>query len=253
MLEKDDLTDSWYASWFDTQYYHILYSDRDHQEAFSFVKTLTASLDLNTSAKVLDLACGRGRHSVYFAKLGFDTTGVDLSPASIAFAKANKPKASELKGDLRYDVHNMTKPMNERYDLIVNLFTSFGYFEHERDNLETLKAIKTSLSTDGMAVIDFLNVPYILANLKQENTKTVKGITFHLRRQFKDGYIYKNIAFEVDGHPYRFTERVRALTLNDFSSLFEEAGLTLNRFYGDYDLSEYDAETSPRLIMLISR
>ena len=79
--------ENWYASWFDTPFYHILYKSRDDKEAGVFMKTLTSFLNLKPKAEILDLACGRGRHSIYLNKLDFIVTGVDLSSKSIAFAK----------------------------------------------------------------------------------------------------------------------------------------------------------------------
>ena len=76
-------TQNWYASWFDTPYYHILYKDRGYDEAQAFMRALMAYLKPKDSAKILDLACGKGRHSVFLNSLGYNVTGVDLSKNSI--------------------------------------------------------------------------------------------------------------------------------------------------------------------------
>jgi len=200
-------TKAWYASWFDTPYYHILYKDRDYAEAQSFMDNLTNYLNLPEHGKILDLACGKGRHSVYLNKLGYDVTGVDLSEQSINYAK-------QFENDsLRFDVHDMTKPYPETFDAVFNLFTSFGYFENDDCNLRTIEAIKTELNTFGFGVIDFMNANYVINNLVAEDTKTVERITFHQKRSVKNGYIVKDIAFEIDGEQYNFEERVKALSL----------------------------------------
>jgi SAM-dependent methyltransferase len=237
-------TKAWYASWFDTPYYHILYKDRDYAEAQSFMDNLTNYLNLPENGKILDLACGKGRHSVYLNKLGYDVTGVDLSEQSINYAK-------QFENDsLRFDVHDMTKPYPETFDAVFNLFTSFGYFENDDCNLRTIEAIKVELNTFGFGVIDFMNANYVINNLVAENTKTVEGITFHQKRSVKNGYIVKNIAFEIDGEQYNFEERVKALTLEDFNRLFEKAGVYLLDVFGDYKLKKYHPETSERLLMI---
>ena len=160
-------TKAWYASWFDTTYYHILYKDRDYAEAQSFMDNLTNYLNLPKNGKILDLACGKGRHSVYLNKLGYNVTGVDLSEHSINYAK-------QFENDsLRFDVHNMTKPYPETFDAVFNLFTSFGYFENDDYNLRTIEAIKTELNAYGFGVIDFMNVNYVINNLVAEDTKSV--------------------------------------------------------------------------------
>ena len=157
-------TEQWYASWFDTPYYHILYKDRDYSEAQGFMDNLTNYLNLPEKGKILDLACGKGRHSVYLNTLGYNVTGVDLSEQSIKHAK-------QFENDtLKFKVHDMSKPYQDKFDAVFNLFTSFGYFEDESCNLNTIKAIKSELNEFGFGVIDFMNVNFVKTNLIDENT-----------------------------------------------------------------------------------
>jgi SAM-dependent methyltransferase len=237
-------TQNWFASWFDTPYYHILYKDRNYREAQIFMDNLTHYLNLPEHAKVLDLACGKGRHSIYLNQLGFTVLGVDLSEKSIETANKNANKT------LHFQIHDMREPLNEKFDAVFNLFTSFGYFDTDDDNLKTLIAIKEMLSEYGFAVIDFMNVPFVLDNLVAEETKTVDEIDFHLKRYLKDGYIVKEIDFEDNGEKYHFEEKVRALTLDDFNKMMNEAGIYLLDTFGDYKLKKYHKNTSERLIMI---
>lgn len=235
---------NWYVSWFDTPYYHTLYQDRDYEEAQLLVNNLTEYLNLPEQAKVLDLACGRGRHSLYLASLGYDVTGVDLSPNSIAYAKKHE------KENLHFNVHDMRKVLPEKYDAVFNLFTSFGYFSDPNDNATTLKAIQESLTETGFAILDFMNVNKVIPNLVPTETKTVDGITFHMKRRFEDGFIIKDISFEADNQQYHFTERVRALELHDFEKMMEESGIYLLDVFGDYKLQKFHKQESDRLIMI---
>lgn len=237
-------SENWYTSWFDTPYYHILYKDRNYREAQVFMDNLTHYLNLPEKAKVLDLACGKGRHSIYLNQLGFNVLGADLSENSIAEATKNTNET------LHFKVHDMREPFEEKFDAIFNLFTSFGYFENDEDNLTTLKAIKESLSEYGFAVIDFMNVAQVLETLVPEETKTVEGIEFHIKRYLKDGHIYKEIDFEDKGQKFHFTEKVKALTLKDFEELMEEAGIYLLDIFGDYKLKKFHKTDSERLIMI---
>jgi SAM-dependent methyltransferase len=241
---QDQPTQTWFSSWFDTDYYHILYKGRNYREAQVFMDNITHYLNLPEKAKVLDLACGKGRHSIYLNQLGFDVLGADLSENSIVIANKNANKT------LHFKVHDMRDPFEEKYDAIFNLFTSFGYFENDEDNLKTLKSIKESLSEYGFAVIDFMNVTQVLNTLVPEETKTVDDINFHIKRYLKDGYIYKEIDFEDKGQSFHFTERVKALTLNDFETLMEEAGIYLLDIFGDYKLKKFHKTESERLIMI---
>ncbi len=236
--------ETWFASWFDTPYYHILYKDRDYKEAQTFMDNIVDYLNLPEEAKILDLACGKGRHSIYLNQMGFDVTGVDLSENSIA-------QASKFSNDkLHFAVHDMREPCAEKFDAILNLFTSFGYFENEDDNFKTLKAIHDSLSEYGFAVIDFMNVHTVIDNLVASEEKIVDGIHFHIKRKVVDGFILKEIDFEDKGQTFHFTEKVRALKLEDFEQMMEKAGIYLLDTFGDYKLKKFYKNQSERLIML---
>ncbi|MHC0448372.1 class I SAM-dependent methyltransferase [Flavobacterium sp. 3-218] len=241
---QEDDNQNWYSSWFDTPYYHILYKDRNYREAQIFMDNLTHYLNLPEKAKVLDLACGKGRHSIYLNQLGYDVLGADLSENSIAEASKNSNET------LHFKVHDMREPFEEKFDAIFNLFTSFGYFESDDDNLTTLKAIKESLSEYGFAVIDFMNVANVIENLVPEEVKTVDDIDFHIKRYVEDGHILKEIDFEDQGRKYHFTEKVKALTLKDFQDLMDEAGIFLLDIFGDYKLKKFHKTESERLIMI---
>jgi SAM-dependent methyltransferase len=234
----------WYASWFDTPYYHILYKDRDYTEAQVFMDNLTNYLNIPEGGKILDLACGKGRHSIYLSTLGYDVTGIDLSEKSIAHAKQFE------NANLKFRVHDMSKPFPDTFDAVFNLFTSFGYFENEDCNLNTIKAVKQQINDYGFGVIDFMNVDYVIDNLVTEDIKTVEGIAFLQKRYVSDGHIIKDISFRADGEHFEFQERVKAFSLADFQKLFEKAGVYLLDVFGDYKLNKYHAKTSERLIMI---
>jgi SAM-dependent methyltransferase len=235
---------NWFSSWFDTPYYHILYKDRGYSEAQLFMRNLTAFLDLKPGSQILDLACGKGRHSIFLNKLGFNVTGVDLSPQSIDYAR-------QFENDsLHFKVQCMCKPLPQKFDAVFNLFTSFGYFERDEDNFRTIASIKDELKEGGYGVIDFMNVKKVIANLVPQEVKAVKGIDFHLTRSHVNGYILKNINFEDEGMLYHFTERVKSLTLNDFQEYFSRAGITLKHVFGNYHLEEFNEKTSDRLILI---
>jgi SAM-dependent methyltransferase len=239
-------TENWFTSWFDTPYYHILYKDRDYDEALIFMKNLTGFLELEKGQTILDLACGKGRHAISLNELGYDVTGVDLSPASILYAKNYENQT------LHFDVHDMCKPYHKQFDAVFNLFTSFGYFENEYDNFRTLTAIKANLNLNGKAVIDFMNVNSVIKNLVEKEIKTVNNITFHIHRYIKDGYIIKEISFKDNNENYFFSEKVKALTLEDFQAYFKKANIELLFTFGDYNLGPFDREQSTRLILIFN-
>ena len=241
---ENSKSENWFASWFDSPYYHILYKDRNYREAQIFMDNLTHYLNLPEKAKVLDLACGKGRHSIYLNQLGYNVIGADLSENSIAEANKN------VNDYLHFQVHDMREPFDDKFDAIFNLFTSFGYFENDDDNIKTLVAIKNSLTEYGFAVIDFMNVNQVIANLVPEETKTVDGIDFYIKRYVLDNHIYKEIDFEDNGEKFHFTEKVKALTLDNFQEMMDDAGIYLLDTFGDYKLKKFLKNTSERLIMI---
>ena len=243
-MQKDK--NIWYASWFDTPYYHILYKERDETEAAYFMNRLMQFLNLPKGSEILDLACGKGRHAQYLNTLGYDVTGVDLSPESIAFAKQFENET------LHFKEHDMCLPFPKKFDAVVNLFTSFGYFENEEDNLRTIKAIKEEIKPNGFGVIDFLNVEFVKQHIVPSEVKIVDGITFHINRKIEEGYIIKDIQFSHNDNEYAFVEKVKAISLKDFKTYFDKAGIQLKHCFGNYQLEPFLKETSDRLILIFS-
>ncbi len=238
----------WFSAWFDSPYYHILYKDRDLKEAQLFMDNLLAYLHPKQNAKILDLACGKGRHSLYLNQKGYEVTGIDLSEKSIAYAKEFENNS------LHFDVHDMRQVYKpEVFDFILNLFTSFGYFENETENVVALCATTKSLKYGGKLVIDFMNTDKVIANLVTDEVKEIQGITFKIHRSLEHDFIVKTISFTDNGQAYQFQERVRALREDDFMEFFKMAQLRLVDVFGDYQLNAYDRERSDRMIFVLKK
>ena len=239
MKKKD-----WFTDWFNTPYYHVLYKDRNNEEALLFMKNITTFLALPKTTHILDLPCGKGRHSVFLNSLGYQVTGGDLSENSIKYAQ-------EFENDsLNFSVHDMRKPYNNQYNAIFNLFTSFGYFEDDEDDILILQNIKEGLKKDGVFVFDFLNAEFVKATLVAKETKIVDGVTFNITREIKDGFILKNISFFADDENHSYTERVKYLDAKKMKAYFQKVGFTITNIFGNYNLSNFDAQTSKRLILV---
>lgn len=236
----------WFTSWFDTPYYHTLYKDRDDTEARLFMQNITSFLQLKPKTHILDLACGKGRHSVFLNSLGYKVTGADLSENSIALANTF---ANE---NLSFVEHDMRNPFVNKYDAVFNLFTSFGYFEDDNEDIQVLLNIKNGLKENGIAVIDFLNVFDVKKNLIENEVKSIDGIDFYIHRKIENGFIIKEIKFTIEGEDHSYFEKVKYLDVEKFTSYLKKAGLKINHIFGDYSLSAYDKETSNRLIFVVS-
>lgn len=238
---------AWYQTWFDTPYYHILYQDRDIAEATLFLQNLLAYLKLEQHQSILDVACGKGRHALYLASQGFQVTGIDLSPNSISFAQ-EEAKSRYL--DAEFYVHDMRMPAHEQAAVVLNLFTSIGYFEDKNDNQKAIQAFYDSTAVGGYVVIDFLHAPSVKQGLVADEIVTKGGIQFKLKRTFDAVWIQKNISFIDNGVSYAFQERVAALGLADFKQMFEAVGFSVQDVFGDYNLNPFVAETAERLILV---
>jgi SAM-dependent methyltransferase len=237
-------TKDWFTDWFNTSYYHILYKERNDTEAQLFIKNITALLDLDKSTHILDLPCGKGRHSVFLNSLGYIVTGADLSENSINLAKNHENDT------LHFEVQDMRTTFNNKYDAVFNLFTSFGYFEDDKEDLLILQNIKNGLTTNGYFVFDFLNAHLVKENLIAAETKVVDAITFNIKREISNGFIEKHISFFADGKNRAYTERVKYLDLPKMTSYLEKVGFKIEKTFGDYDLNNFDAKNSKRLIIV---
>ena len=231
--------------WFDSNYYHVLYKHRDYNEARNFIDNIVKYLDLKKGSKILDLACGIGRHSIYLDKIGFKVIGTDKSPNNIKKAKASQHQS------LSFLQMEMIDDTNHKYDGIFNLFTSFGYANQDY-NLKTIKIIERQLKDNGTVIIDFMNTLFVKKNLVIEETKVIDDLIFKIKRKSDGKHIYKEIKFN-DKKDYFFQEKVMDLSLNDFQNYLKRYNLKIIKTFGDYNLNEFDIENSERLIMVIKK
>jgi SAM-dependent methyltransferase len=241
-------TKEWFGEWFNSPYYHILYKHRDEEEAKAFIDQLITYFDIKPEDQVLDLACGKGRHAIYLNSKGYQVIGLDLSPQNVAFAR-------RFENDrLSFHVHDMRFVWKEdHFDFTLNLFTSFGYFDKPGENQKAINAIVKGMKKNGKLLIDFLN-PYTVVNkLVPDQTKTVDGIDFKIRKYLDGEYIIKDIRFEDNGKTYHFQEKVKAIRRVRFLEYFDHAGLKVLGLFGDYQLNTYIAEKSERMIFALTK
>src|SRR5690606_22238937 len=139
----------WFGEWFNSPYYHILYKHRDFEEARIFIDNLNDLFGFSADQKALDLACGKGRHAIYLNKKGLNVVGVDLSPENIREAKKFENEK------LQFFVYDMREVFDiQAFDYVLNLFTSFGYFNTEAENEKAINATALSLKKGGFFIID---------------------------------------------------------------------------------------------------
>lgn len=240
------LSNEWFGEWFNSPYYHILYKHRDNEEAQGFLNNLNRYFDFQHSYKILDLACGKGRHAIYLNSMGMNVVGVDLSRQNIAYARTYENDR------LHFYVHDMRNLFRENeFDYVLNLFTSFGYFATEEENEQVICTATRALKDGGKFVIDFMNPYRVINHLVPCEEKTIEGIRFKIDRSLQDGFIVKDIVFKDKGQNYHFQEKVRAITKAEFMRDFKKAGLELLDIYGNYQLETYEKEVSERMIFVL--
>jgi SAM-dependent methyltransferase len=237
----------WFASWFDSTHYHRLYTHRDDQEATRLVDRLIEHDILVPGSTVLDLGCGTGRHSKCLACRGFDVTGIDLSAESLKQARAGECSNPRF---LRQD---MRLPFRAGpFDHIVNLFTSFGYFDDPSDHMSVVHNIASALRPGGTLVLDYLNVRHAEAHLVAAGVVERQGVVYQLTRWTDADYIFKRIEadFQNPARRLEHVEKVAKFTLEDFRFMFGLYDMTIDAVFGDYALGAFDEDTSPRLMVV---
>lgn len=241
------MRNEWFREWFDSPFYHKLYFHRDEEEAQRFIQKLLDHFKPEPTARMLDAGCGRGRHARFLAAKDFDVTGTDLSFNSIAFARQYE------KNNLHFYQHDMRLPSWINYfDYAFNFFTSFGYFETRREHDDALRTLAQGVKSNGLLVIDYLNVHYAEDNLQPDETKTIDGTEYNIQRWQDEGHFYKRIRISDSELPVpiEFTEKVAKFGLGDFTDMFSFQKLQVTEVFGDYNLNEYDVRKTPRLIVV---
>ncbi len=239
---------AWYKDWFSSPYYHLLYNNRDDREAISFIHTLIGYLQPAPGSRMLDVACGKGRHSKALAEMGYDVTGIDISLPSIQ-------EASEAEhGHLHFYQHDMRLPFWINYfDYAFNFFTSFGYFGTKREHDNALRSVAQSLQKNGVFVIDYLNVRWAETSMKESVTKEIDGIHFQISKWQDEHHFYKQIQVKEAGSlnfKHLNTEKVAKFSLGDFTDMLAYQNMQVQDVFGDYQLQRYDIQRSPRLIIV---
>ena len=241
----------WFKSWFDSKYYHILYKNRNTQEAHFLIKNLVNLLIPDKNSLFLDLGCGSGRHSIELNKMGYKVDGIDLSTKSLEIAKPfENSRLKFIRADFRkLDFEN-------KYDFILNLFTSCGYFDEENEHAQVFKQIFKSLKNNGHFVLDFLNTKKAVKNISKTNpeqTIHIDNVEFRIKKTYDNNFIYKNIEIVDSGKKISFSEKVKIITLDKFLKYFDGLNIHLEYQFGDYALSNFDENNSDRLILIFKK
>lgn len=240
----------WYEDWFNSDGYELVYDQRDLSEAERIADLIEANVSPEPGAEILDVGTGRGRHARVLARRGFRVTGLDLAEKAIATARERSKNEGLSTEQITFVQGDMRLPhFQERFDGVVNLFTSFGFFEDDADHQRTISAMSAALKPGGWFVQDFLNAPFVRAHLVQESEKESGSVHVRQERWIDGEYVKKRITLTTNGQTHMFVESVHLLGKDDFKRMYASAGLTVTHCLGDYDGSPH-SDQSPRLIFV---
>lgn len=241
-------TSEWFKDWFDTSFYHLLYSHRDFAEAEMFIQNLVNHLGISTSSKVIDVGCGKGRHAKFLSQFGFEVMGVDLSAESIASANQfSHDKLSFKQADMR-NVY-----ANEEFDLAVNLFSSFGYFEDDNEDKKVLSNMYKALKKGGILVLDYMNPEKIIKDMKSKEIIDKGEIQFQISKKIANSFVVKDIRFLAEAQDFHFQERLKIIKPSQFKPMFLDTGFEIISHFGDYQLGSFDSKNSLRQIWVVKK
>lgn len=243
---------SWFETWFNHPLYLSVYAHRNMEDAEQLMEHTLPLLNLPFGATITDLGCGAGRHAVLFAKKGFSVTGVDLSQFLLekgkSLAVSEYVKVNFIHSDMRFYRSEIPS------DLVTNLFTSFGYFEDDRENFSIFKTVHDILKPRGWFLFDYLNPTYLHRNLIAESNDQIDHYEINQKRWVEHDAVHKlvNISHEKNGQ-FEFKEYVKLYPYDLITSVLKNFGLTIKHSLGTYDGKEFHQEESPRMIILAQR
>jgi SAM-dependent methyltransferase len=240
------MNEPWYVRSFQDDYLKI-YQHRTDEAAQQEVEAIVSLLKMKTNSTVLDLCCGNGRHSRELSNLGFEVTGIDLSEVLLAGAR-NKMSTHEIKY-IQSDVRELS--FVEEFEYVLNLFTSFGYFDEIEENIRVFQTIYNALKKNGIFLIDFLNPGYIRQNLVPYSERKVNDLTIVETRKIIGKKVLKDIIIKQDGKIDRkYEEQVNLFEFEEMKKMLNQTNLQVTNVYGDLNESPYDQVNSPRMIII---
>lgn len=249
MPEKPDK--EWFTEWFNHPLYLRVYSHRDEAEARTCLETIIHKTGLEnltpSDIRVMDIACGAGRHALEFARLGFTTTANDLSPFLLACTRSQAARENISIECTRQDMRHIS--VENTYDLVVQLFSSFGYFKTKKEDLQVLRNVHRALKKDGRYILDLINPVYLKKNLDPSSSRTIDDLIVSEQRRIEADRVIKQITIRSPDDSVTFEESVRLYRIEIIGDMLASARFEIKEIFGDYEGSAFDEQTSPRLLL----
>ncbi len=244
----------WPITFFDEDYLRIYRPQLTEERNRKEVEFIAGALDLPHGARVLDLACGVGRHAIGMAKLGYQVTGVDFNPRYLENAAVEAERAGVavrwMTGDMR------TLRVEEGFDGIYSYFTSFGYFS-DAENERVIANVVQALRHSGRFLLDMANRDWILTHPQQRTWTRQEDGALLMEEATLDlpssRVVSRLILVQPQGGAQVTKEfNLRLYTSAELTAMFGRHGLIVKQVWGGPDRSAYSAE-SRRLVLLAER
>lgn len=241
----------WFKDWFASDFYLSVYSHRNDEDAEIFLNKVLSYISLNPGCEVLDAACGAGRHSILMARKGYKVTAFDLSGPLLEIASA-KGKAQNLNIDFfREDLRKVK--LDKKFSLVLNLFTSFGYFDSDDENFAFIRSAFEMQDKGGYFIFDYFNEAYLRKHVVAESSKIINGLEIKEKRGIKGNRIVKQIEIVNEGERLNYEESVQLYTFNEIIERFRETGYREVQIFGNYNCGTFEPEESDRLIIIFQK
>ncbi|UWX58500.1 class I SAM-dependent methyltransferase [Chlorobaculum sp. MV4-Y] len=250
---REENAREWFEEWFDHPLYLKVYHHRDAEEAERCVRTILDLTGIDPAEQpphsILDIACGAGRHALSFARTGLRVTANDLSPYLLGQARE---QATTEGIEMEFSRQDMRTIRFERqFDLIAQLFSSFGYFETDQEDRDVIANISSLLSPGGWYVLDLINPAQLKSQFTPRTERNSASLSIIEERTLSERHVTKRITLhEANGREHSFTESVRIYSPAEAIALLESGGFAVERMVGDYEGSTFDEATSPRMMLL---
>ena len=264
MQENEDQK-YWWETLFGQNYLDIYLSDFTPERTSQEVDFIIKTAKLTPQDRILDLACGHGRHSIELAKRGFSVVGLDYSAAFIQKAKADAKKAGVEVDFILGDMKELS--FNKDFDVVLLLFTSFGFFSN-KENKEVFNQINKSLKPNGRFLIDVISGEAVKKRFNKEGQKEdgsdllkiarttqMSGLTVDEIELYdpQEQLVHNYREWLEDGVKKEFEYYLRVYTIPQYKDMLGKAGLEFQGLWGDFSGNSHDTNDNFRTIILAQK
>ena len=241
----------WYKDWFSSKDYLDVYRHRNSEDTERLVNLIISTANPKPEAEILDAACGAGRHAIKFAKKGFSVTAFDLSKTLLQIgideSKTHDFSIDFLNSDIR------TFKTDKKFDLVLSLFTSFGYFESDEENFIFPQNAYKMMNEKGYYVLDYFNKNFVEQNLVEESERKVNQKEILENRFIENDRVIKRISIREENQNNEYVESVKLYSFEQLEERFKFIGYKVVNVFGDYLGNPFNNENSERCIIFFQK